>query len=73
MFHSKTALQEILQEDGEIKIEYIVVKEKGPEHDKIYEVVVKANGKILGQGVGKSKKEAEQDAAREAIEKITSN
>ena len=48
-----------LQEDGEIKIEYEVVKETGPEHDKTYEVVVKANNKILGQGVGKSKKEAE--------------
>jgi ribonuclease-3 len=67
---SKTALQEILQEDGEIKIESVVVKEKGPEHDKTYEVVVKANDKVLGQGVGKSKREAEQEAAREAIEKM---
>lgn len=66
----KTALQEILQEDGEIKIEYVVVKEKGPEHDKIYEVIVKANDKILGQGIGKNKKEAEQEAARDAIEKM---
>ena len=66
----KTALQEILQEKGTVKIEYEVVREKGPEHDKIYEVVVKLEGKILGHGVGKSKKEAEQEAAREAIEKM---
>lgn len=66
----KTALQEILQEDGEIKIEYVVIKEKGPEHDKIYEVVVKANDKILGQGTGKNKKEAEQEAAKDAMKML---
>lgn len=69
----KTALQEILQENGEIKIIYEVVKEKGPEHDKTYEVVVKAKNKILGHGIGKSKKEAEQAAAKEAIENIINN
>lgn len=66
----KTALQEILQENGEIKIEYAVIKEKGPEHDKIYEVVVKANDKILGQGTGKNKKEAEQEAAKDAMKML---
>ena len=39
--------------------------------DKTYEVIVKANNEILGQGIGKSKKEAEQEAARVAIEKMT--
>ena len=65
---SKTALQEILQEKGTVKIDYVVVKESGPEHSKTYEVVVKAHNKILGQGKGKSIKEAEQEAARQAIE-----
>jgi len=66
----KTALQEILQEHGTVKIEYETIKESGPEHNKVYEVVVKFEGKVIGKGVGKNKKEAEQEAAKVAIEKV---
>ena len=66
----KTRLQEILQEHGTVKIEYETIKESGPEHNKTYEVVVKFEGKVIGQGMGKNKKEAEQEAAKEAIESL---
>ena len=66
----KTVLQEILQEHGNVKIEYEIILERGPDHDKYFEAQVLCDGKILGQGNGKSKKNAEMDAARVAIEKI---
>lgn len=64
----KTKLQEILQRNGNVKIEYKVEKESGPEHDKVFEVEVLFNGKKIGEGIGKSKKQAEQQAAKKAIE-----
>lgn len=64
----KTKLQEILQRDGNVKIEYVVLKESGPEHDKKFEVEVLFNSKKIGEGVGKSKKQAEQQAAKKALE-----
>ena len=63
----KTVLQEELQKNGDVKIEYKIIKETGPDHDKTFEAEVSLNGKVLASGVGKSKKEAEMQAAKKAI------
>ncbi len=65
----KTRLQEKLQEHGNVKIEYITTNEYGPEHDKTFEVDLIFNGAKIGEGVGKSKKQAEQKAAENALKK----
>ena len=66
----KTVLQEKLQENGEVKIKYTIIKEIGPEHDKTFEAEVECNGKRLATGIGKSKKMAEMEAARKALENL---
>ena len=66
----KTVLQEKLQEHGEVKILYELIKESGPDHDKIFTVNVSCNGKVLAEGEGKTKKGAEMEAARKALGKI---
>lgn len=66
----KTVLQEKLQEHGDVKIEYEITKETGPDHDKKFEAQVKYNGKILAKGEGKSKKEAHMQAAKKALENL---
>ncbi len=66
----KTVLQEKLQEHGEVKILYELIKESGPDHDKIFTVNVSCNGKILAEGEGRTKKGAEMEAARKALGKI---
>ena len=66
----KTVLQEKLQIHGDVKIEYIIIKESGPDHDKTFEAEVKYNGKILAEGKGKSKKEAQMQAAKKALENL---
>ncbi|CAM2822450.1 MULTISPECIES: ribonuclease III [Dellaglioa] len=63
----KTSLQEFLQKDGDIVITYDVVDDLGPEHDRQYVMTVSADGKIIGQGAGHSKKVAEQQAASNAL------
>lgn len=63
----KTVLQEKLQVHGEVDIEYKIIKETGPDHDKLFTAQVKLNGKALAEGNGKSKKSAEMEAAREAL------
>lgn len=64
----KTMLQEVVQRNpGEI-IEYVLTGETGPDHDKRFEVEVHLNSNVIGRGIGKSKKKAEQEAAREALE-----
>ena len=65
----KTKLQEILQRNGNVKIEYRLVNEEGPEHDKTFSVELYFNDKKIGDGIGKSKKHAEQHAAKDALEK----
>lgn len=65
----KTSLQEKLQKNGTVKIEYVLVKQSGPEHDKTFKVELIFNGKKIGEGIGKSKKQAEQNAAKHAYEK----
>lgn len=63
----KTQLQEKLQVHGDVKIEYKIVSEEGPEHNKTFVSEVYCDGKLLGQGKGKSKKDAEMEAARKAL------
>ena len=63
----KTQLQEKLQVNGDVKIEYKICGIKGPEHNKNFIAEVYLNGKFLGRGEGKNKKEAEMEAAREAL------
>ena len=66
----KTVLQEKLQENGDIKIEYKIIKESGPDHDKSFEAEVEVDGKVLATGIGKSKKEAHMQAAKKALENL---
>lgn len=64
----KTVLQEKLQENGDVNIEYRIIKEIGPDHDKTFTAEVLLNGKFLAQGVGKSKKMAEMQAAKKVLD-----
>lgn len=64
----KTSLQEIVQRNPEEYLRYVLVGESGPDHDKHFQVEVRLNSNVIGRGGGKSKKEAEQQAAREALE-----
>ena len=64
----KTVLQEKMQEHGNVKIRYKIIKEIGPDHDKTFEAEVEVNGKKLARGRGKSKKQAEMEAAKKALE-----
>ena len=66
----KTALQELVQQKKNQVLSYTLVGESGPDHDKHFDVEVKLNGKVVGIGSGSSKKRAEQDAARAAIEAL---
>lgn len=63
----KTRLQEYMQKHHNTTPRYIVTAEQGPAHAKTFEVTISVNGKIYGMGRGKSKKEAEQRAAEEAL------
>jgi len=69
----KTKLQELLQINGDVEITYQVVSETGPAHAKNFEVAVLINGRKSGQGQGRSKKLAEQEAAKNAFEKESSS
>ena len=64
----KTLLQEIVQKNPEERLSYVLVAESGPDHDKRFEVDVLLNSNVIGHGIGKSKKAAEQLAAKEALE-----
>ena len=66
----KTSLQELVQQKKNQVLSYALVGESGPDHDKHFEVEVSLNGKVVGLGSGSSKKRAEQDAARVAIESL---
>ncbi len=70
----KTKLQELVQKhDKNFKIEYILIKETGPDHDKSFEVELTINSKPISFGSGKSKKRAEQNAAKNALENLKNN
>ncbi len=64
----KTALQEIIQRNPEESVSYFLTGESGPDHDKMFEVEVRLNSNVIGRGKGKSKKRAEQMAAKQALE-----
>lgn len=64
---AKTVLQEIVQKNPGELLEYVLVKESGPDHAKSFEVEVRLNANVIGRGKGKSKKQAEQLAAKEAL------
>ncbi len=64
----KTVLQEIVQQNPEEKVEYVLIGEEGPDHNKRFVVEVKLNSQVIGSGKGRSKKDAEQLAAKEALE-----
>lgn len=63
----KTQLQEIIQKNPEEQLTYVLAGQTGPDHDKRFEVEVHLNSNVIGRGVGRSKKHAEQEAAREAL------
>lgn len=66
----KTVLQEKLQENGNVHIVYEVTDTKGPDHDKTFMVQVSCDGKVLATGEGKTKKQAEMQAAQKALEEL---
>jgi ribonuclease-3 len=67
----KSALLELTQSEKMSLPDYRVVGESGPGHDKIFEIMVLVDGKKLGVGEGRSKKSAEQEAARKALETLS--
>lgn len=71
-FDFKSQLQERLAQRGEL-VTYTVTREQGPPHDRRFETVAEVNGRPLGKGGGRSKKEAEQEAARQALEGLKEN
>lgn len=64
----KTILQEIIQKNPEERVTYELVEESGPDHNKRFVVEVHLNSNIIGRGEGRSKKSAEQAAAKVALE-----
>ncbi len=64
----KTVLQEVIQQNPEEHLEYVLTDEKGPDHAKIFTVEVHLNSNVIGVGTAGSKKRAEQEAARQALE-----
>ena len=67
MYDAKSSLQELVQKNKAGQIKYILLSENGPEHDKEFQCAVEIDGKQMGIGIGRNKKEAEQKAAAEAL------
>lgn len=65
----KTEIQERLQAHGEADINYVIEREEGPDHDKTFYANLVFKGNVIGSGSGRSKKEAEQQAAKQALER----
>lgn len=63
----KTALQQLVQQNGADILEYVTVGQSGPDHLKIFDVEARLNSNIIGRGQGHTKREAEQNAARQAL------
>ena len=70
-FDSKTILQEMIQADYRDPLQYKLIGEEGPDHDKVFTVAAIVEGRELSQGTGKTKKAAEQAAAYQAILKLS--
>ena len=64
----KTMLQEVIQRNAGEQLSYVLVSESGPDHDKRFEVEAHLNSNVIGRGTAGSKKKAEQEAARQALE-----
>jgi len=69
----KSVLQEFTQEAYKTRPEYVMIGESGPAHDKVFRVAVYVQGKLRAEGEGRSKKDAEQNAARETFLCLTKN
>jgi ribonuclease-3 len=65
----KSELQELVQQEGDNLLAYQILQEEGPDHDKVFTAGVKYRGQLWGIGKGRTKKEAEQAAAQEAMER----
>lgn len=70
IFDYKTKIQEFIQQESTNEIEYVVDSEEGPEHDKVFNINLYMNGKVIGKGTGSSKKEAEQQAAYNGLTQL---
>ncbi len=66
----KTRLQEYLQRDGDVDLSYQLLGSTGPEHNKVFMSEVLLDGRVIGEGSGRTKKDAEQHAAKRAIEQL---
>ncbi len=71
-YDCKTTLQELVQKEKNHVLRYQVISETGPDHKKMFEVEALLDDKVIGKGIGKSKKDAEQNAAYKAILEIKS-
>ena len=69
----KTRLQEVIQVQKGNRIKYDIVKEEGPDHAKIFYTEVRLNDMIIGVGSGHSKKESEQEAAKEGLKRLSTH
>lgn len=69
----KTKLQEVMQKNGDVSIEYSLIKHEGPPHRRKFYTQVSVNNKALGEGIGYSKKESEQSAAKKALKEMVKN
>ena len=63
----KSELQQMIQQSGVDTLSYVIVGSSGPDHEKTFEVEARLNSNIIGRGTGKTKREAEQNAAKEAL------
>lgn len=63
----KSELQQIIQQSGVDTLTYIMIGSSGPDHEKVFDVEARLNSNIIGRGTGKTKREAEQNAAKEAL------
>ena len=63
----KSELQQIIQQSGVDTLAYVMIGSSGPDHEKVFEVEARLNSNIIGRGTGKTKREAEQNAAKEAL------
>ena len=64
----KTLLQQFVQQEEGDVLKYVIVGEHGPDHQKEFEAEARLNSNVIGRGKGRSKREAEQNAAKEALE-----
>ncbi len=69
----KSQLQEFVQQDNKQTVVYQIVEERGPSHDKEFVSQALINGNSVGEGIGKSKKEAEQRAAKASLDRLNAN